>query len=109
MKINYTVSYRKIGDKYYVNYMRNELEFYADWRRRLFRTRYAIMSELAITERIESSERIARREAFRQSHILSDLVMSYFDRDFWGSYNIIEPDKSIETAIERFNRRLTNE
>ncbi len=109
LNVSYTVSYRKIGDKYFVNYMRNELEFYADWRRRLFRTRYTIMSEMAITERITSTERIARREAFKQNQILADMVMSYFDKDFWGSYNIIEPDKSIETAIDRFNRRLTRD
>ncbi len=107
--VAYTVSYRKIGDKYLVNYMRNELEFYADWRRRLFRTRYTIISEMAVTERFTSSERIARREAFRQNQILADMVMSYFDKDFWGSYNIIEPDKSIENAIERFNKRLTRD
>jgi len=109
LNVTYTVSYRKIGDMYFLNYVRNELEFYADWRRRLFRTRFTIMSEMAITERVISSERIARRDAFRPTFILADLVMSYFDKDFWGSYNIIEPDKSIENAIERFNRRLLRE
>lgn len=103
----YLVTYKKIDDKYHLNYVRTELEFQADWRRRLFRTGYSIMSEMAITERqTENVERISHRESFRPNAILADLVPVYFDDDFWGDYNYIEPEESIETAIKKFNRRF---
>jgi hypothetical protein len=104
---NYLVTYKKIGDKYFINYVRTEIEFQADWRRRLFRTNYSIMSEMAITER--QSENIIRftpRESFRPTGILADMVPVYFDEDFWGDYNVIEPEESIENAIRRLNRRI---
>jgi hypothetical protein len=104
---NYLVTYKKIGDKYHLNYVRTEIEFQADWRRRLFRTGYSIMSEMAITERqSENVVRFAPRESFRQTGILADMVPVYFDEDFWGDYNVIEPEESIEAAINRLNRRI---
>ena len=106
-KANYLATFKKIDDRYYLNYVRMEIEFQADWRRRLFRTNYSIMSEMAITERqSENVVRIPPRETFRSHNILADMVPVYFDKDFWGDYNIIVPDESIESAIERLNRRI---
>jgi hypothetical protein len=36
-------------------------------------------------------------------------VQSLADPDFWGEYNIIEPEKSIETAIRKIQRKALNE
>ncbi len=106
-KTRYLVTYKEIDGKYHLNYVRNELEFFADWRRRIFRTNYVIMSELAITElRPDIDDRVTLRESFRQTNILADMVPVYFDEEFWGAHNVIEPDESIETAIRKFNTRI---
>lgn len=109
-RTRYLVSYKEVDGKYHLNYVRNELEFFADWRRRIFRTNYTIMSEMAITElRHDIEDRVTYRESFRRSNILADMVPVYFDEDFWGGYNVIEPDESIETAIRKFNIRIERE
>jgi hypothetical protein len=41
--------------------------------------------------------------------IMSDKVLSLGDPDFWGEYNIIEPEKSIESAIRKIQRKALNE
>ena len=41
--------------------------------------------------------------------IMSDKVSSLSDPDFWGQYNIIEPEKSIETAIRKIQRKTSDE
>ena len=41
--------------------------------------------------------------------IMSDKVLSLADPDFWGEYNIIEPEKSIESAIRKIQRKALNE
>ncbi len=103
----YLVSYKEVDGRYQVNYMRYELEFFADWRRRIFRTGYTIISEMAVTSRSSDNvTRIPAGKAFRNSAVLADQVPVYFDDDFWGDYNFIEPDQSIEAAIRRLNRRL---
>jgi len=35
-----------------------------------------------------------------------DDVSGFSDPDFWGDNNIIEPEKSIENAIEKIQRQL---
>jgi hypothetical protein len=40
---------------------------------------------------------------------MSDKVLSLGDPDFWGEYNIIEPEKSIESAIRKIQRKALNE
>ncbi len=40
---------------------------------------------------------------------MSEKVESLADPDFWGKYNIIEPEKSIEQAIRKIQRKALNE
>ena len=37
---------------------------------------------------------------------MTDYKSGFSDPDFWGAYNIIEPDKSIELAIEKIQKQL---
>ncbi len=105
----YLVKYQEINGKYYINYLRSDLEFSVNWRRKLFRTRYNLMFELAIMDRSsQNTEQFARRESFRNYNILADMVPVYFTDDFWGEYNYIEPDVNIEEAIQKLNRNLRN-
>ncbi|MFO7997926.1 MAG: carboxypeptidase-like regulatory domain-containing protein [Bacteroidales bacterium] len=107
---NYLITYKEDGGKYYLNYVRSELEFFADWRRRIFRTSYTVMSEMAITKReTEDVVRFPARDSFRPSTILADMVPVYFEDEFWGAYNYIEPEESIESAIQKLNRRIERE
>ncbi len=104
---NYLVTYKKVNDKYHVNYMRSEVRFRADWRKRIFKTTYTITSEMAITDRnFDNVNKISYKESFKPNLILADKVNEYFDENYWGAYNTIEPDESIQSAIDRFNRRF---
>ena len=103
----YRVKYTIQDDQWYFNYARAEARFKVDWDRKLFNTRYTTMSEIAITDRSRVDvERIPLRERFKRSDVLEDLVYVFFDQDFWGSYNLIEPDQSIESAISKLNRKF---
>jgi hypothetical protein len=33
-------------------------------------------------------------------------VSAFADPEFWGDYNVIEPDQSIESAIRRIARKV---
>ncbi len=104
---SYLVTYKKLGDRYYLNYMRSEIKFQADWKKKIFKTSYTLMSEMAITERdTVNAAKIAAKESFKPYAILTDKVNEYFDEDYWGSYNTIEPDESIQSAIAKYNRRF---
>lgn len=105
----YLVTYKEQNDRYYLNYVRIELKFKCDWKKRWFKNTYAIVSEVAITDRSENNPaRFAHQEVFRQNMILANEIESFTDTDFWGAYNIIEPEESIQTAIKKFTRGMKN-
>jgi hypothetical protein len=65
------------------------------------------MSEMAITDRTnEEVIKFAGKEKLRYSDVFSDQVEAFTDPEFWGEYNVIEPDQSIESAIRRLSRKL---
>jgi hypothetical protein len=105
-KAVYRTKYTIDGNKWYFSYARAEVKFDVDWDKKLFNTSYYTMSEIAITDKSEKDvERFANRDRFKRSQVLESLVYVFFDQDFWGSYNVIEPDQSIESAIRKLNRK----
>lgn len=104
---SYLVTYKQQGAKYYLNYVRIELKFKCDWKRKWFKNNYTIMSEEAITDRHEDNiVRFTNQELFKSSMVLADKIESFGDGDFWGAYNIIEPEESIQYAIKKISKKL---
>ena len=108
-EVSYIVNYQERGGISYLSYIRNEIQFRCDWRRRLFSTNYAIVSEMVVTDvNMQNITEISRREAFRPNQVLGDKVMDFYDEDFWGAYNIIEPTESLESAVARLKKQQRN-
>jgi hypothetical protein len=40
---------------------------------------------------------------------MADQNTGFNDPDFWGEYNVIEPEKSIESAIRKIQRKLVRD
>lgn len=103
----YLVTYKKQNDKYFLNYIRTEVAFKCKWNRRIFSSNYTIMSEMAITDRqMDGVTRFTAKESLKSTAVLADMVPVYFADDFWGEYNVIEPEESIQSAIKKINRKL---
>lgn len=104
---SYHVNYIEHNGRYYLNYVRNELSFKANWSRRIFNTNYTVVAEMAVTDRdLSNSNKFPYRETFKTSDILSETVAAFNDDDFWGEYNYIQPEESIEEAIKKYGKRL---
>jgi hypothetical protein len=104
---SYLVTYKQQNGFYYLNYARNEVKFKCTWPKRIFSSNYTINSELAITDReVDNTTRLTYRESFRSNDVFSDAVTAFNDENFWGEYNVIEPDEAIESAIKKYGKRL---
>ena len=104
-EVSFVVSYKQRDGRSYLNYIRNEVKFKCDWSRRLFATNYTVLSEMVVTEtKEESVNNIPRKESFNKNESLSDKVMSFYDDNFWGAYNIIEPTESLESAVNKLKK-----
>ena len=103
----YMVKYREQDGKWYFSYSRAEVKFKVNWKRKLFNTHYTTMSEIAVTDRTDQEViKFAGRDKLRYSDIFLEEVSAFADPDFWGDYNVIEPDQTIESAIRRIARRV---
>lgn len=107
-EVAYRVDYREKGGKWYYGYSNVLMEFKVDWKDKLFNSVYSMTAEMAVTdwEKNLSGEYPKSGERIKKSIILSDEAIGFSDPDFWGEYNIIEPEKSIESAIKKIQRQL---
>jgi hypothetical protein len=106
---SYLVTYKEQNGKYYLSYVRVDLKFRCDWKKRLFKNSYTLMSEMAITDRkAENIVKFANQEVFKSNMIFEEKVQDFTDTNFWGENNIIEPDNSIENAIKKLAKKMKN-
>ncbi|MDR0659320.1 MAG: carboxypeptidase-like regulatory domain-containing protein [Prevotellaceae bacterium] len=105
--LSYEVTYKRQGHVSYLNYMRTELTFKCDWKRKIFRSNYLIVAEMVITDiNDQDVEKIPARLAFNEKHSLSDKVANFYDENFWEDFNIIEPTESLESAVNKLRKKV---
>jgi hypothetical protein len=104
----YQVEYREKDGKWYYSYSRIQLGFKIDWDKKWFNTIYNTTIEMAVTdwEKSDTSQLPRSKDRMRPSVIMSDNTSGFKDPEFWGAYNVIEPDKPIESAIKKIQRKL---
>ncbi|WP_299888447.1 carboxypeptidase-like regulatory domain-containing protein [uncultured Lacinutrix sp.] len=104
----YRVNYRVKNGKWYYGYSNILLSFKVKWSNRLFNSRYTLQSEMAITDWEPTNTEFVNRPKNRLKYniILTDETSGFADPKFWGEYNIIEPEKSIESAIKKISKKL---
>lgn len=103
----YRTKYREQDGKLHFIYSRAEVKFKVNWKKKLFNTYYTTMSEIAITDRTDQEViKIPSKDRIKYTDVFIEKVEAFTDPEFWGDYNVIEPDQSIESAIRRLSRKL---
>jgi len=104
----YIVDYRNNNGKWYYNYGRIELSFKIKWDKKVFNSMYHLIIEMAITDWKLNKDRktLKNKEKLKHNVIINDRASGFSDPEFWGDYNVIEPDKSIENAIRKIKKQL---
>ncbi|MFK5959646.1 MAG: carboxypeptidase-like regulatory domain-containing protein [Lutibacter sp.] len=108
IEATYHIDYREKEGKWYYGYSRIQLGFKIDWDKKLFNTVYYTTIEMAVTNWKQNSTKklIKIKERLRPSVIMSEKSSGFSDPEFWGEYNVIEPEKSIESAIRKIQKQL---
>ncbi len=104
--INYEVQYREVDDKWYLDYVRNEVEMKIRWKKRLFNSTFRAVSEMVVTDKDNGQSLDLNRELItREWDLFSEKVISVTDPAFWQEYSIIEPEDDLKKAISKINRK----
>jgi hypothetical protein len=92
-----------------MSYVRNEMRFNCDWKRRLFASPFTTVSEMVVTDRRQIGDEAKRpkgRNSFGIRDRFYDKVEYFEDPDFWADYNIIEPTESLQDAIGKLKKKV---
>ena len=108
LEAHYKVDYKSKDGKWYYNYSSLFLKFKVKKKRQLFNKVYSLASEMAVTDWEESTDDIKPnlKDRLKPTIIIADEISGFSDPNFWGEYNLIEPDKSIESAIEKIRKSI---
>lgn len=109
-KAQYVVDFTENNGKWHFNYSGTEVSFRVRWTNRffgLFATNYTITSEMAITDRYDNHVvKFPRNERIRSTDVIAEKVEHFLDPEFWGEYNVIEPNQEIMDAVKRLSGKL---
>ena len=104
---HYLVNYQQVQGIWVLNYVRSEVDFKIKWDKKLFKTNINTMFEMAITDRdTQNVEKFPYKVSVKYTDFLTDQVADFEDVDYWGEYNVIKPDESIEVAIRKLSKKL---
>ncbi len=111
LEANYKVDYKAKNGKWYYSYSNLSLKFKVNKKREIFNKVYTLSSEMAVTDwEINTNDiKIRHKDRLRPTVIITDAISGFSDPNFWGEYNLIEPDKSIESAIEKIKKSIEKE
>ena len=107
-ELNYQVDYAQNDGKWHYAYGKAHMEYVVNWKRKIFNSKYKIDSEMVVTDWQEyvSNDWKKTVDLINPNIVMVDDVSGFSDSEFWGSNNIIEPDKSIQNAIDKINRKI---
>ncbi len=104
----YRIDYLEKDGKWYYAYSRIELGMRIIWKKRLFNTNYFSTVEMAVTDWGQGAEKKSFdfKDRLKPSVIIGDEASGFSDPKFWGEFNVIEPEKSIDSAIKKIQKQL---
>ena len=108
---NYRIDYFQKDGKWYFGYSRIELGFQVVNKKVGFKDNYFSTMEMAVINWTPYNKNNAfkYKERLLPSSPIANRVIGFTNPDFWGENNIIEPEKSIESAIEKIRLELEKE
>jgi hypothetical protein len=104
--IKYSVSYRKINGRYFLNHVRGDLGFAAKRRKKLFSTSFNVFFELAITDMTLTNITRFDREEIAPAHSVFSRTINNYDQVFWGNQDFLKPEDNLLQALKNMNVKL---
>ena len=99
LSLDYRVSYRKTGELWYLNSAQSSASFRVRSREDKVNSVFHSVSDLLITKHEPTRlRRFPKEEQLSSSDIFTEIISDY-DPEFWGSYNIIQPTDDLRKAI----------
>jgi hypothetical protein len=106
VSVKYSVSYRKMQNRYFLNHVRGDLVFTSSQRKRLFRSQFKVFFELAITETELKNVSRFDREELAPIHSVFSRTISNYDPSFWGNQDFLRPEDNLLQELKNMHVKL---
>jgi hypothetical protein len=106
LSVKYSVSYRKVNDRYFLSHVRGDLLFSSDQKKKLFKAQFLVFFELAITEIDLKNVTRFEREELAPIHSIFSKTITQYDPLFWGNQDFLRPEDNLLQALKNMNVRL---
>lgn len=106
VSVKYSVSYRKMNNRYFLSRVRGDLIFSSSQKKKLFNTQFKVFFELAITEiNLKNVTRFERDDLAPIHSIFSKTITNY-DPSFWANQDFIRPEENLLQALKNMKVKL---
>jgi hypothetical protein len=106
VSVKYSVSYRKMNNRYFLNHVRGDLVFTSSQKKKLFRTQFKVFFELAITETSLTNVTRFDREELAPIHSVFSRTITTYDPLFWGNQDFLRPEDNLLQELKNMNVKL---
>ena len=106
ISVRYSVSYRNVNGRYFLNHVRGDLLFLSREKKRLFNSPFEVFFEMAIT--CMKTDNVVRfeREELAPIHSVFSRTISNYDSEFWGDQDFLKPEENLLHALRNMKVRL---
>jgi hypothetical protein len=106
LSVKYSVSYRKLNERYFLNHVRGDLVFASKKKKKLFNSQFKVFFELAVSGiRTDSVVRFEKEELAPIHSVFSRTIITY-DYNFWGDQDFLKPEDNLLQALENMKVKL---
>ncbi|MGA1978576.1 MAG: carboxypeptidase-like regulatory domain-containing protein [Bacteroidales bacterium] len=106
VSVKYSISYRKINNRYFMDHVRGDLVFSSKQKKKLFSTQFNVFFELAVTGvNTASVSRFERNELAPLNSIFSETIKDY-DAGFWGDQDFLKPEDNLLQALKNMKVKM---
>ena len=106
VSVKYSVSYRKVNDRYFLSHVRGDLLFSSKQKKKLFNTQFKVFFELAVTDIDHKDITRFEREELAPIHSIFSKTITSYDPLFWGDQDFLRPEENLLQALKNMNVKL---
>ncbi len=107
VETNYRVDFIEKDKRWYYGYSRIEMALRVNWKKKLFNSTFYSTIEMAVTNRNKDNyAKESLKDRIHPNVVITDEASGFSDPDFWGEFNVIEPEKPIEAAVKKIQKQL---
>jgi hypothetical protein len=106
VSVKYSVSYRKVDNRYYLSHVRGDLVFESKQKKRLFNTQFNVFLEMAVTSASLVNVTRFEKEELAPVHSVFSKTITNYDPVFWENQNFLKPEENLLQALKNMKVRL---